>query len=114
MSQKLNLHDPMLMHNQSIAATAVAGAVTSGGGYVVVTTEALVTAAGGTYSLAMTNDQVTSESLALVMVKNGTNATGAPVVGTITPSAGLLTVNIVNAGTAPLGGTLLVTILLLR
>lgn len=114
MGYKLSLHDPNILHNPATAATAVAGAVTTGAGYADITTEALVTAAGATYTLTITNDQVTVDSIALVTVKNGTNATGAPVVSTITPSAGTLVVTVVNAGTVALSGTLVLKVLLLR
>jgi hypothetical protein len=91
----------------SKAATATAGAATlsSLGGRI--TSEALVTAAGGTYVLTITDAQVAAADQAFASVAYGTATTGSPVVTRVQPGAGTLVIVIQNVhASAALNGTL--------
>lgn len=86
---------------------AVAGLATAHGESGTVTSEALTTAAGATYTLTIRNGQVGANSTALASLSNGTNTQGDPDIATVTPSEFGLVVVIVNRhASQALNGTL--------
>lgn len=96
-------------------ATATAGAATLNKSAGTVTSDALTTAAGANYTLTITNSFVAAGDQAFASVANGTNSAGLPVVATVTPGAGTLTVVVRNAhASAALNGTLLVSFVALK
>jgi hypothetical protein len=91
-------------------ATAVAGAATLNKASGKITTEALTTAAGATYTLTLTNSQIAAADTAFVSIANGTNSAGDPAVGLVTPAAGSVTIKVVNRhASAALNGTLVIS-----
>ena len=96
-------------------ATAVAGAATLNKGSGVVTSEALTTAAGATYTLTLTDSAIAATDEVFASVQNGTNAAGLPEIATVTPGAGSVVIVVHNDhATAALNGTLKVTYLDLK
>lgn len=97
-------------HAASLAVntgTSTAGAATLNTKSGRVTTEALTTAPGATYSFALTNSLFTVNSPApQVHVTDGTNTGGALQLTSITLGAGTATIVLTNAGTSALNGTL--------
>lgn len=90
-------------------ATSTAGAATLNTKSGLVTTEALTTAAGSSYSFVLTNSLITATSpIPQVQVIDGTNTTGTLQVTSITNASGTSTFSITNIGTAALNGTLLI------
>jgi hypothetical protein len=88
-------------------ATAVAGAATLNKQAGVVTTEALVTAAAGIYTLTLTNNRIKAGDMVLVSVAEGTSTTGDPTVRTVAPANGSVVIKVKNtAAAAALNGTL--------
>lgn len=96
-------------------ATATGGAATlnkSGGK---VTSEALTTAAGASYTLTLTNSDIAAADLVLVSVAMGTATTGEPVVGIVTPGAGSCAIVITNrAAAAALNGTIVISFVVVK
>ena len=94
--------------NLPVPATAVAGAATLNKMSGVITSEAITTAAGATYTLTLTNSAIDASSLVMVNVNNGTNTTGVPVVSTVAATLHQAVIVILNAATitAFSGGTL--------
>ncbi|UKO99353.1 phage head spike fiber domain-containing protein [Nostoc sp. UHCC 0870] len=91
-------------------ATATAGAATLSSRIGRVTTESLTTAAGGTYTLTITNSVVTSTSAITATITGGTNTTGVPVLLRAVPGSGTITVTIRNMdASAALNGNLVVS-----
>ncbi len=85
-----------------------ANAVTASGNAGVITTSALTTAAGGTYSITWTNTKITATSVIGLTIQGGTN-TVQSVVFTCVPGAGTATLVINNIGpTNALNGTILI------
>lgn len=86
--------------NYSIAdkgsATAAAGAATLNKSLAFVTSAALTTAAGATYTLTLTNNKVAADSFVTGAVKLGTATAGMPAITTITPAAGSVVVVVQN------------------
>lgn len=88
-------------------ATSTAGAATINNQVGVITTEALTTAAGSTYTMTLTNSVIKSTSVVLVTVGKGTATTGEPVVQFVTPASGSAVILIRNvAAAAALNGTI--------
>lgn len=86
-------------------STAAAATVNHSGG--VVTTEALTTAAGAEYSLALTNNVIKAGSIVLASVQSGTNTTVGLVVAEVTPAAGSCTIKVKNThASSALNGTI--------
>lgn len=77
-------------------ATAVAGLATAHGETGIITSEALTTAAGATYTLTIRNSYVGPNSVAVASVSNGTNTQGDPSVGLVTSSEYGIVVTVVN------------------
>lgn len=96
-------------------STAAAGAATIAAGALrKITTEALTTAAGATYTLTLTNTTwFQADSVVLPTVGNGTNTAGTPVVASVTPkSDGTCVIIVQNIhASAALNGTLIISIL---
>jgi hypothetical protein len=92
-----------------VTATGSAGASTAAGERVVITTEALSTAAGATFTETITNSAVTAASLPLCSVWYGTATTGTPTIARTQPGAGTLTVLVQNIhASAALNGTIVI------
>lgn len=88
-------------------ATASSGAATLNKNAGVITTEALTTAAGATYTLTLTNDQIAATDIPFASVRYGTSTTGTPVVTTTNPNASQLVIVVQNIhASAALNGTL--------
>lgn len=68
-------------------ATATAGAATLNKMAGVVTSEALTTAAAGTYTLTLTDNQIADGDIVAASVANGTNTAGTPVLARVTPAS---------------------------
>lgn len=97
------------------AATAVAGAATLNKLSGTVTSEALTTAGGASYTLTITDTSILATDQVFASVALGTATTGMPVVTTVKPGAGTLTIVVRNAtGAAALNGTIAVTFAALR
>jgi hypothetical protein len=86
-------------------ATSTAGAATlsTTGGWV--TTEALTTAVGSTYTFTLTNTLITAGSIPQVALLNKTNSGGQVQVTSVTASAGSMVVVFTNVGTTAFNGT---------
>jgi hypothetical protein len=89
------------------SATSTAGAATINQQAGQITTEALTTAAGATYTMTLTNSLVSATSTVLVTVGKGTATTGTATVCWVTPAAGsaVITIQNINASAA-LNGTI--------
>lgn len=88
-------------------AAATAGAATLNSITGTVTSEALTTAAGATYTLTLTNSKIAADSVVLASVGNGTNAAGSPAITTVTVAANSVVIVIQNiAAAAAFNGTL--------
>jgi hypothetical protein len=88
-------------------ATATAGAATLNKGSGIITSEALSTAAGATYTLTITNSTIAATDLVFASVQLGTATTGTPVITTTTVSANTIVIVVQNVhATAPLNGTI--------
>lgn len=92
----------------ALTSTSAAGAVTLNSLAGVITTETLTTISQALYTLVITNSFVTTTDLVFASLQNGTNTTGIPVISTVLPGAGILTIKVANASTttSPFGGTL--------
>lgn len=82
------------------SATSTAGAATINGQTGVITTEALSTAAGSTYTMTLTNGSINANSIVIPTVAKGTATTGEPVVQFVTPAAGSVVILIRNNSAA--------------
>jgi hypothetical protein len=88
-------------------ATATAGAATLAQPSGIITSEALTTAAGATYTLTVTNSTIATTSQVYASVWNGTNSAGRPAITTVTPGSGTITIVVQNVhASAALNGTL--------
>lgn len=95
-------------------ATATAGAATLNTQLGVVTSEALTTAAGATYTLTLTNTKIATTSRLFVSTGYGTSTTGSPAVMRVQPAAGSATIVIQNIhATVALNGTITIAFLVL-
>lgn len=95
--------------------TANAGAATLNKASGKVTSEALTTAAGGVYTLTLTNSTVAAGDLVFASLANGTNTTGSPGVVRVTPGTGTVTIAVRNGdASAALNGTVIVSFMVLK
>jgi hypothetical protein len=95
-----------------VTGTAVTNAVTVTGRFAKITTEALTTAAGATYTLTVTDTAIAATDLTMVSVGQGTSSAGMPTVARVEPAAGSLVIIIQNIhASAALNGTLLINIM---
>lgn len=91
-------------------ATAVAGAATLNKASGKITTEALTTAAGASYTLTLTNSAIAAADTVFASVANGTNSAGLPVIGLVTAGAGSAAIIVNNMhASAALNGTLVIS-----
>lgn len=96
-------------------ATATAGAATLNKLSGKVTTEALTTAAGATYTLTLTNSTVAAADIVLASFTNGSNSAGSPHIQRITPGAGSIAFTLRNSdAAAALNGTLVVSFVVIK
>ncbi len=88
-------------------ATASSGAATLNKMAGVITSEALTTAAGATYTLTLTNSDIAATDQVFASVALGTATTGMPTVTTVKPGTGSVVIVIQNIhATDPLNGTI--------
>lgn len=88
-------------------AAASAGAATLNKSAGVITSEALTTAAGATYTLTLTDSTIAAADQVMASVALGTATTGMPVVATVTPAAGSVVIVAQNIhASAALNGTI--------
>jgi hypothetical protein len=88
-------------------ATATAGAATLSKPAGTVTSEALTTAAGATYTLTITNTTVAATDEVFASVAYGTATTGTPVVTRVQPGAGSVVIVVQNIhASAAINGSL--------
>ena len=88
-------------------ASATTGAATLNKNAGVITSEALTTAAGATYTLTLTNSTIAAADQVFASVQLGTATTGMPVVTTVTPAAGSVVIVVQNIhASAALNGTI--------
>jgi fibronectin-binding autotransporter adhesin len=94
----------------SSTGTDISGSVTVNAQRGVITTAALTTIAGTSYSLVLKNTSIGASSQVFASVYNGTNTGGLPAIATVAPAAaggGSATILVTNLGTATvLNGTL--------
>lgn len=96
-------------------ATAAAGAATLNQGAGFVTSEALTTAAGSTYSLTLTNSFIDVNTMIHATVQLGSSTQGTPCVTTCIQAAGSATINVKNIdATNALNGTIKIGFFLVR
>jgi hypothetical protein len=115
LNPSLSTHFGMRLDTGTKTATAVAGAATLSKFSGVVTSEALTTAAGATYTLTLTNTQIATADLVFASVALGTATTGNPVITTIKPASGSVVIVIQNIhASAALNGTLKVAFFVLK
>ena len=86
-------------------ATSTASAATINTQTGLITTEALTTAAGATYTMTLTNSLNKAGSVVLPVVGNGTNTACGLVPITVTPAAGSAVMIFQNPGLSALNGT---------
>ena len=73
------------------------------------TSSALTTAAQAAASISVTDAGVSSSSIVLVSINNGTNSAGIPTLGVVAPGTGSFTVTVFNAdAAAAFNGTIII------
>lgn len=77
-------------------ATAASNAATLNGGYGVVTSEALTTAAGATYTLTLTNGDITASSIVMASTNLGAGTGGTPAITSVKPAGGSVVIIVQN------------------
>lgn len=88
-------------------ATSTANAATINAQTGVITTEALTTAAGATYTMTLTNSYIQAGSIVLVTVGKGTCTAGMPTVAFVTSATGSTVIILQNIhATNALNGTI--------
>lgn len=98
-----------------VTATATAGAATANGGWGVITSESITTAAGADYVLTLTNSAVTANSVVLATAANGTNTTEGLAINRVQPSAGSVIIRVRNThASSALNGTIKVAFAVLN
>lgn len=97
----------VLQGNGPLQVTGSALAATANGNSVVITTEALATAAGSVFTYTLTDSSITSLSNVMVTVSYGTATAGVLVVQKVVPAAGSVAITILNvAATTPAGASI--------
>jgi hypothetical protein len=100
------------MSQSTVTASATSGKATAHGENSLVTTEALATAAGASYSLTVGNSQIQPNSVVFAAIYNGTNTQGDPSLSTVSVSLGKAVINVVNRhASQALNGTLQIALL---
>lgn len=77
-------------------ATATGGAATLSKTAGVITSEAITTAAGATYTLTLTNTKVAATSQVFASVNLGAGTGGTPAIASVTPAAGSVVIIVQN------------------
>jgi hypothetical protein len=96
-------------------ASATAGAATLNKNSGIITSEALTTAALGSYTLTLTNSQIAAADLVFCQVVGGSFTTGEPVLLHAVPGSGSVVIHVLNADTAlALNGTIKIAFLILK
>ncbi|MDB5733346.1 MAG: hypothetical protein JWQ03_3241 [Variovorax sp.] len=96
-------------------AAATAGAATLNKSAGVITSEALTTAAGATYTLTLTDSAIAAADQVFASVALGTATTGMPVITTVKPAAGSVVIILQNIhASAALNGTVKVSFAVLK
>lgn len=96
-------------------AAATSGAATLNKDAGVITSEALVTAAGAQYTLTLTDSSIAVGDQVYASVFNGTNSAGTPSIMTVTPGAGSVVIVIQNLhASAAFNGTLKIAFLVIK
>lgn len=96
-------------------ATATAGAATLAKDSGKITSEALTTAAGATYTLTLTNTAIAAADMVFASVALGTATTGMPVVTRVTPAAGSVVIIVQNIhASAALNGTIVISFMVAK
>lgn len=80
--------------------TAVAGVATLNTQRGAITTEALTTAAGASYTLTLTNSKISSGNLVFPKLANGTNTAGTPIIDLVTEGSGSVVIVVRNSHAA--------------
>ena len=108
---------------KGLTATAVSGAATLNQGAGVITSEALTTAAGSTYTLTLTNSEIhaagyngaSAPTCVFASVTTGTNTTVGLDVQEITVTEGQVKINVKNTSSATaLNGTIVISFVLIK
>ena len=95
-----------LIANQQTSTVHAATSNTVAG---MITTEALTTAAGATYTFTLTNSLLVAGAAApQVQVKSGTNTQGGYQVTSVVNATGSTVISILNTGTTAFNGTILI------
>lgn len=96
-------------------ATATAGAATLAKDSGKITSEALTTAAGATYTLTLTNSAIAAADMVFASVALGTATTGMPVITRVTPGANSVVIVVQNIhASAALNGTIVISFLVAK
>lgn len=96
-------------------ATATAGAATLNKDSGKITTEALTTAAGATYTLTLTNSSIAAADMVFASVAYGTATAGMPVITRVSPAANSVVIVIQNIhASAALDGTLKISFMVVK
>lgn len=77
-------------------ATAVAGAATLNKMSGAITSEAITTAAGATYTLTLTNSSIAAADQVFANVNLGAGSGGTPAIASVTPAAGSVVIVVQN------------------
>ena len=96
-------------------ATATAGAATLNKMAGVITSEALVTAAGADYTLTLTNSDIAAADQVMASVQYGSATAGTPAVAMVTPGAGSVVIVVQNiSGATALNGTIKISFVIFK
>lgn len=96
-------------------AAATAGAATLSKDSGKITSEALTTAAGATYTLTLTNTAIAAADMVFASVALGTATTGMPVITRVTPAAGSVVIIVQNIhASAALNGTIVISFMVAK
>jgi hypothetical protein len=96
-------------------ATATAGAATLNQPSGKITTEALSTAAGATYTLTITDSQIAATDIVFASPAWGTNSAGETGIIRVTPGAGSVVIIVKNThASAALNGTIVVSFAVIK
>lgn len=104
---RLSAAGGLVQGNGPIQVTGATLAATANGASVVITTEALSTAAGSVFTYTLTNSAINVNSNVLVTVSYGTATAGVLVVQKVVPAAGSVAITVLNVGaTSPAGAAI--------
>lgn len=97
------------------AVSAVAGAATlNNQGAMVITSEALTTAAGADYVLTLTSNSIAATDMIFASVANGTNTTEGMAINRVQPAAGSAIIRVRNTGAGAWNGTIVISVLIVK